>query len=466
MAAAADPERDDVTAMTPSLRRLPIAATLVVAFATVACASTASASARGLPQAATQSTSSHIASKSDSRTPRVGDDALTFDELPLGTTVADQYISRGVRFVSNVFTTSDGANPTSPVLSGRPLFQGEISAAFVTPGTTSPTTVNGFSLDVGYSDSRSSVVVDYLDADGIVVGSQYAQSYGINHLTIAYRGIASFTVYTVSDEPAGFAIDNLRINPTVSATVSSIASMGDSYSSGEGRTDGRYDCGTDLERATYIEDTTVPLWAPFWIEGHDCDTRTLAYERPADLYSRRAVLYDERCHRNGQAYPNLVARTLRVGTSIFVACSGAVTANVGATGGLNPPKAQHPHTPVNVAGGQTQLTNVEDFRAQRLGGRDPGVITIGIGGNAAGFSDLAAHCVAVTPSDCKDGSEWADEVLSRINGEVFDKLVDTLQTLRDEFPQSTLLVFGYPTVVEPGATCGGGLLVVGGDADA
>ena len=350
-----------------------------------------------------------------------------------------------------------------PCCRGRRRFKGAITAEFVTPGTTSPTTVNGFSLDVGYIDSRNSVVVDYLDSQGFVVGSQYAQSFGINHLTIGYRGIASFTVYTVSDEPAGFAIDNLKVDPIVSTSVSSIASMGDSYPSGEGRTDGKYDCGTDLPKATYYQDSTVPLWAPFWLDGQDCDTRTLSYQQPADLFSRPTVVYDEQCHRNGQAYPNLIAQTLQAQKSIFAACSGAVTANIGATrlGDFNPPQPQHPMTPVNVAGGQTQLTNVKDFRAQQLGGHDPDLITIGIGGNDAGFATLAAHCVAVGTSDCKDGTDWANETLSRINGQVFDRLMDTFKTLRSEFPQSTLLVFGYPIVVEPGATCGSRLLFRG-----
>jgi hypothetical protein len=42
-------------------------------------------------------------------------DALTFGELPAGTTVTDQYEQQGVRFTSKVSTTGDDAGPTSPV---------------------------------------------------------------------------------------------------------------------------------------------------------------------------------------------------------------------------------------------------------------------------------------------------------------------------------------------------------------
>jgi hypothetical protein len=401
------------------------------------------------------STSSRAFASPNVFAPRIGTDALTFDDVPIGTTITTHYVSNGVNFVSAVFTTTDRTNPTSPVLSGTPTFQGDISAEFVAPGTTNPTTVNGFSLDVGYIDSRSSVVVDYLDSRGFVVGSQYAQSLGINHLTVTYRGIASFTVHTVSTEPAGFAIDNLTIDPTVSTAVSSIASMGDSYSSGEGRTDHNYDCGTNLETATYYQDTTVPVGDPLgWLDGFDCDTRTLSHQRPGDLLSRPWTVYDNLCHRHGQAYPNLIAQALHAQQAIFVACSGARTFNVGATQGGNPPQKQHPMSPVNVAGGETQLTNVTDFRKQRLGDHDPDVITIGIGGNDAKFVELASHCVSPRTDDCTDGTNWANEVLSTINGDVFDRLVDTFTTLRTNFQNSTLLVFGYPTVVDPGATCG------------
>ncbi|MGZ7033112.1 MAG: hypothetical protein ACXVIJ_14225, partial [Thermoanaerobaculia bacterium] len=346
--------------------------------------------------------------------------------MPLATTVTDQYENRGVIFTSNVFTTSDPASPTSPVLSGTPRFQGTIDAKFVAPGTTTPTIVNGFSLDVGYIDNRNSVVVDYLDSQGNVVGSQYAQSLGINHLTITYRGVAGFAVHAISTEPFGFEIDNLAINPTVSSAVSSIASMGDSYSSGEGRTDGKYDCGTDLRHGTYYQDTTVPDWS-YWLPGVDCDTRTLSFRQPSKVYSRPIITYDNRCHRSAQAYPHLIAPIVHAQQSIFVACSGAVTANVGATKSpsLNPPTPRHPLSPVNVAGGHTQLQDVQTFAADRLAGHDPSVITIGIGGNDAGFGSLVEHCVALTTNDCKDGTTWADGVLSHINGDVFLKLVDT-----------------------------------------
>jgi hypothetical protein len=405
------------------------------------------------PAAPVKATSARAVAPAQARA--VAENAITFSEYAVGTTITNQYASRGVVFSSAVFISPDGSNPTAPVLSGTPRFTGEITAEFVTPGTTTRTTTNGFALDVGYIDSRNSVVVDYFDANGVIVASQYAQSYGINHLSVTYRGVAGFTVRTVSSEPNGFAIDNLVIDPTVRTPVSSIASLGDSYSSGEGRTDNKYDCGTDLRYGNYWADSTVPQFEPYWIQGQDCDTRTLSFMRPADLFQRPIRLYDNRCHRHGGAYPNRIRESLGASPSLFVACSGAITDNIGATDGSSnvEPTAQKPNSPVNVAGGNTQLTDLLNFRRDRLGGEDPSVITVGIGGNDAQFGPLIGHCLRPWVSDCKAGTDWADSALSTINGDTFDRLVDTFTTLRETFPGSTLLVFGYVSVLDPGDTC-------------
>ena len=202
--------------------------------------------------------------------------AITFDEFGLGTTITDDYADRGVVFTSDVFTTTDGSNPTAPVLSGTPRFYGDIAARFTVPGSTTPTTVDGFSFDVGFIDDRNSVEIQYFDASGALVGSTRAQSFGINRIDVAYRGVASFTVKAVEYEAAGFAIDNLTIHRgALGIQPLRMAEMGDSYSSGEGLVPEkglRYDCGTDLHEGLYVEGTTQ-LSNPFafWEKGSCAD---------------------------------------------------------------------------------------------------------------------------------------------------------------------------------------------------
>jgi hypothetical protein len=143
-----------------------------------------------------------------------GDTSITFSEYPVGTTITNQYESKGVLFGADTpgdpqFITLDDSNPTSPVLSGSPLFAGAIGGTFVTPNTTSPTTVDSFSLDVGYIDDPGSTVVNAYASDGTLLSSVYATQIGINHLTISAPGITRFIVQEVGFEGNGFAIDNL-----------------------------------------------------------------------------------------------------------------------------------------------------------------------------------------------------------------------------------------------------------------
>jgi hypothetical protein len=110
--------------------------------------------------------------------------------------------------VTPVFITSDGSNPTSPVLSGEPLFEGPIPGHFVVPGTNTSTTVNELELELDYIDNPGSVEIVAHLANG-QTRNAIADHLGIDQISMATRGIASFTVQKVNTEEAGFAIDNL-----------------------------------------------------------------------------------------------------------------------------------------------------------------------------------------------------------------------------------------------------------------
>jgi len=139
-----------------------------------------------------------------------GGPTITFSEFPSGTSIGDQYSEQGILFRGDSpFITGDGANPTSPVLSGSPLFSGAIVGRFVVPGTSSPNTVSSFSLDVGYIDSPGSVAVSAYGLDGGLLRRVFPSQVGIDPVTISAAGIASFRVEAVGFEPAGFAIDNV-----------------------------------------------------------------------------------------------------------------------------------------------------------------------------------------------------------------------------------------------------------------
>jgi len=104
------------------------------------------------------------------------------------------------------FIQSDGANPTSPVLSGNPIFNGPISIFFSKP-------VAGVGLDGGYFDAVHSTTIEAFDAAGNVLGSITNSALGIEFYGLADSSgnsvISGISFYITGPEPAGFAIDNV-----------------------------------------------------------------------------------------------------------------------------------------------------------------------------------------------------------------------------------------------------------------
>jgi len=98
-------------------------------------------------------------------------EAITFSEFPTGTSINNQYQDIGVIFGgASPFITTDGANPTSPVLSGSPIFQGDITGKFVEPGTDRPTVVQSFAFDAGYFDEFGSTRIEWASSAESVDG--------------------------------------------------------------------------------------------------------------------------------------------------------------------------------------------------------------------------------------------------------------------------------------------------------
>ena len=214
-----------------------------------------------------------------------------------------------------------------------------------------------------------------------------------------------------------------------------MAAFGDSYSSGEGLLGDapKYACGTDMHEAIYRADSTVAADRS-WAAG-DCDTRSLADVEPADLYSREFRKYENLCHRSPGAYPNQIKNRLRIKDSdyLFVACTGAVTRNVGL---LSEPsgRAQHPASPANVHGGKTQIDTVDpDFT--NAGQLD--LVTIGIGGNDAGFGGIIDKCVR---DSCLD-PDFQARAVAKITGTTYARVRDTFIKLRGRFPSAKVLSF-------------------------
>lgn len=107
----------------------------------------------------------------------------------------------------NTRIVNDGANPTSPVLSGSPTFDGPIAILFSVD-------VAGVGLEGGYFDAVGGTRITAFARDGSVLGTVLNTATGIEFLGLVTQdgseSIAGLLFSLAGEEPAGFAIDNLR----------------------------------------------------------------------------------------------------------------------------------------------------------------------------------------------------------------------------------------------------------------
>lgn len=140
-------------------------------------------------------------------------EVITFSEYAVGTLITDQYRDIGILFGAGAFISPDGSNPTSPVLSGTPRFQGDITGWFVKPGTNDSVVVRSFTFDAGYFNEIGSTRIEWFDPEGNKIGQAINSKLGIETFTLAGGNIAGWKISVVANEPAGYAIDNFSFVP-------------------------------------------------------------------------------------------------------------------------------------------------------------------------------------------------------------------------------------------------------------
>lgn len=105
----------------------------------------------------------------------------------------------------NTVIAQDGANPTSPILSGTPLYNGPISMLFSAP-------VAAVGLSGGFFDAVGATTIEAYDSMGNVLGSITNSQTGVEFYGLFDAGgsnIAGISFFITGNEPAGFAIDNV-----------------------------------------------------------------------------------------------------------------------------------------------------------------------------------------------------------------------------------------------------------------
>lgn len=123
----------------------------------------------------------------------------------------------------DTFITTDGSNPTSPVLSGSPRFNGPIAILFSAD-------LAGVGLDGGFFDSIGSTAITAFARDGSLLGSVTNTKKGIEFLGLVTgdgsEKIAGLLFSLVGAEAAGFAIDNVRFGKSGQVVVPGVPEPG------------------------------------------------------------------------------------------------------------------------------------------------------------------------------------------------------------------------------------------------
>lgn len=119
--------------------------------------------------------------------------------------------------------------------------------------------------------------------------------------------------------------------------------------------------------------------------------------------------------------------------TLFLACSGAVTANIRTS---NPEGSGLPGIFVQRGEGKTQLEQYAD----RLAADDftPQLVVLSIGGNDAGFSTIGVMCLV--PGNCADKGSWWTGGLAEVRA----SLDATFTQVREAFDGVPVVVTAYP----------------------
>jgi hypothetical protein len=197
---------------------------------------------------------------------------ITFNEFPPGTHISTHYADLGIFFSGDdPFITGDSDNPTSPVLSGTPKFNGIIEGCFIVPQNPDPNTcdpnliaaVSWFSLDAGFFNETGTTHLEWFDYQGAKLGEVYNSVTGIEHFVIEGIGIASWRIGMVGGDTNGYAIDNIDFEP---------APLVEFW-----KEDGNPDCVSESNEIVYqicfnfisgqsIEDAYIVDWLNDWVD--------------------------------------------------------------------------------------------------------------------------------------------------------------------------------------------------------
>ncbi len=160
------------------------------------------------------------------------------------------------------------------------------------------------------------------------------------------------------------------------------------------------------------------------------------------------------CHLSLRSYPYLIAKQLSLDQTESVACSGATTNDL--INGVADYRLYHSQ----AKGKESEAFDeaiLRDFlpgyRAQKLFANRyrPRVLTVMIGGNDVGFSDILQRCLG--PDTCYSHYEDRLELLNEVSAQ-FNSLAGTFSEIKHAAPDSErIYVLAYPQIADAFGNC-------------
>lgn len=143
------------------------------------------------------------------------------------------------------------------------------------------------------------------------------------------------------------------------------------------------------------------------------------------------------CLRSDHNYPHLVAAALRVPAFRDASCAGAGTEDMS--------------SPQDLGSGPDNPPQLDRLDAQTQ------VVTLGVGGNDIGFSEIVTTCATADRSGTPCQDEYVDGDDDEISNRIADtapKVDDVLGSIDDRSPDARVFVVNYISILpETGAGC-------------
>ncbi len=177
------------------------------------------------------------------------------------------------------------------------------------------------------------------------------------------------------------------------------------------------------------------------------------------------------CHRSRLSYPHVAGAILGGMGQPYdvtsVACSGAVAENVLDEGGNGPAAALLGMSATKFCGSGCDAATKEDQQIDKLReiqAQSPvDVVTLGVGGNDAGFADVLTGCIIGSNCVAKFDPQVGGALPQASDATIAARVKLLLGRIHDAAPQARIILVGYPVFV--GTSYGDGCVEhgIGGD---